>query len=124
MKQKTSSKTVAGVGILAAATASICSTTPILALLAGVSGAASSLTWVEHGRPYLIGLSIATLAFSWYKVLSTKQPIVSCPDKICEVEKQSFLSSKIFLILITAAAIALIASPYYGIFFIQKHRKT
>lgn len=123
MKQETSSKAIAGVGIFAAATASICCITPILALLAGISGAASSLTWLEYGRPYLIGLAIATLAFSWYKVLSTKKLIACCLDKICSVEKQNFLSSKIFLILITIAAIALIAFPYYANIFYPKTHK-
>jgi len=123
MKQETSSKAVAGVGIFAAIAASLCCITPLLALLAGASGAASSLTWLVPSRPYLIGLAMATLAFAWYKALST-QPNAACgTDGTCAVEKKSFLASKTFLIIITAAAIALIAFPYYANIFYPKPQK-
>lgn len=120
MKRETSSKAVAGVGIFAAIAASLCCITPLFALLAGVSGAASSLLWLEPARPYLIGLAIATLAFAWYKALRTKQNAECGPDGTCAVEKKSFLASKTFLIIITVAAIALVAFPYYANIFYPK----
>lgn len=123
MKQETSSKAFVGVGIFAAIAASLCCITPVLALLAGASGAASSLSWLEPARPYLIGLAIATLAFAWYKALSTKSNTACGPDGTCAVEKKSFLSSKTFLIIITVAAIALIAFPYYANIFYPKTQK-
>ena len=123
MKQETSSKAVAGVGIFAAIAASLCCITPVLALLAGASGAASSLSWLEPARPYLIGLAIATLAFAWYKALSTKPNAACGLDGTCAVEKKSFLASKTFLIIITVAAIALIAFPYYANIFYPKTQK-
>ena len=123
MKQETSSKAVAGVGILAAIAASLCCITPLLALLAGASGAASSLSWLAPARPYLIGLAIATLAFAWYKAVSTKTNAACGPDGTCAVEKKSFLASKTFLIIITVAAIALIAFPYYAKIFYPKPQK-
>ena len=123
MKQETLSKAVAGVGIFAAIAASLCCITPVLALLAGASGAASSLSWLEPARPYLIGLAIATLAFAWYKALSTKANAACGPDGTCAVEKKSFLASKTFLIIITVAAIALIAFPYYANIFYPKTPK-
>lgn len=123
MKQETSSKAVAGVGIFAAIAASLCCITPVLALLAGASGAASSLYWLEPARPYLIGLAIATLAFAWYKALSTKLNAACGPVATCAVEKKSFLASKTFLIIITVAAIALIAFPYYATIFYPKTPK-
>ncbi len=123
MKQETSSKAVAGVGIFAAIAASLCCITPVLALLAGASGAASSLSWLEPARPYLIGLAIATLAFAWYKALSIKPNTECGPDGTCAVEKKSFLASKTFLIIITVAAIALIAFPYYANIFYPKPQK-
>ena len=123
MKQETSSKAVAGVGIFAAIAASLCCITPVLALLAGASGAASSLSWLEPARPYLIGLAIATLAFAWYKALSTKPNAACGPDGTCAVEKKSFLASKTFLIIITVVAIALIAFPYYATIFYPKTPK-
>ena len=123
MKQETSSKAVAGVGIFAAIAASLCCITPVLALFAGASGAASSLSWLEPARPYLIGLAIATLAFAWYIALSTKPNVACGPDGTCAVEKKSFLASKTFLIIITVAAIALIAFPYYATIFYPKVQK-
>lgn len=123
MKQETTSKAVTGVGIFAAIAASICCITPLLALLAGASGAASSISWLEPARPYLIGLAIATLGFAWYRSLSKKESIACGPDGTCAVEKKSFLASKTFLIIITIAAIALIAFPYYADKFYPKVEK-
>ncbi len=65
MKQETTSKAFTGLGIFAAIAASLCCITPLLALLAGASGAASSLSWLEPARPYLIGLAIYYLGFAW-----------------------------------------------------------
>lgn len=123
MKQETASKAVTGVGIFAAIAASLCCITPVLALLAGASGAASSLLWLEPTRPYLIGLAIATLSLAWYRSLSTKESTACGPGGSCAVEKKSFLASKTFLIIITIAAIALIAFPYYADIFYPKPEK-
>lgn len=120
MKQENSSKAVASVGVFAAIAASICCITPVLALLAGASGAASSLSWLEPSRPYLIGLAIITLAFAWYKALSTKSNIACGTDETCAVEKKSFIASKSFLVIVTVAAIAFIAFPYYADLFYPK----
>ena len=120
MKQETTSKAFTGVGIFAAIAASLCCITPLLALLAGASGIASSLSWLEPARPYLIGLAIAALAFAWYRSLSNKQSTACGPDGACVVEKKSFLASRTFLIIITIAAIALIAFPYYANVFYPK----
>ncbi len=120
MKQETTSKAFTGVGIFAAIAASLCCITPLLALLAGASGAASSLSWLEPARPYLIGLAIAALSFAWYRSLSNKQNTECGPDGACVVEKKSFLAARTFLILITIAAIALIAFPYYANVFYPK----
>jgi copper chaperone CopZ len=120
LKQETTSKAVTGVGIFAAIAASLCCITPVLALLAGASGAASSLSWLEPARPYLIGLAIAALAFVWYRSLSNKRNTECGPDGACVVEKKSFLASRTFLTIITIAAIALIAFPYYANVFYPK----
>lgn len=123
MRQETASKAVTGVGIFAAIAASLCCITPVLALLAGASGAVSSLSWLEPARPYLIGLAIATLSFAWYRSLSTKESTACGSDGTCTVEKKSFLASKAFLAIITIAAIALIAFPYYADKFFPKAEK-
>ncbi|HEY1054273.1 MAG TPA: heavy metal transporter, partial [Emticicia sp.] len=44
-------------GILTAFATSLCCITPVLALLGGASGLASSFSWIEPFRPYLIGLT-------------------------------------------------------------------
>ncbi len=123
MKRETTSKAVTGVGIFAAIAASLCCITPVLALLAGASGAASSLSWLEPARPYLIGLAIAALGFAWYKSLSAKENTQCGPDGTCIEEKKSFLASKTFLIIITIAAIALMTFPYYANIFYPKPLK-
>ncbi len=122
MKQETTSKAVTSVGIFAVIAASLCCITPILALVAGASGAASSLSWLAPVRPYLIGLAIATLGFAWYKSLSNKQSTVCGPDGTCAVEKKSFITSRTFLSIITIAAIILIAFPYYADIFYPKQQ--
>jgi copper chaperone CopZ len=123
VKQETTSKAVTGVGIIAAIAASLCCITPLLALLAGASGAASSLSWLEPARPFLIGLAIATLGFAWYRSLSKKESNACGPDGTCAVDKKSFLATKTFLTIITIAAIALIAFPYYADKFYPKVKK-
>lgn len=122
MKQETTSKAITGVGIFAAIAASLCCISPLLALLAGASGAASSLSWLEPARPYLIGLAIAALAFTWYRSLSNNQSTACSPDGTCVVEKKSFLASRTFLIIITIAALAFIAFPYYANIFYPKQQ--
>ncbi|HWJ25728.1 MAG TPA: mercuric transport protein MerTP [Flavisolibacter sp.] len=122
MKEHTS-KAVTSVGIIAAIAASLCCITPVLALLAGASGAASSLSWLAPARPFLIGLAIATLGYAWYRSLRSKTDATCGPDGSCPVEKKGFLASKTFLIIITIAAIALIAFPYYAKIFYPKSQK-
>ena len=50
-----------GVGVLTAISASLCCITPVLALLAGTSGLASTFSWLDPFRPYLIGLTILVI---------------------------------------------------------------
>lgn len=123
MKQETTAKAVTGVGIVAAIAASLCCITPILALLAGASGAASSLSWLAPARPFLIGLAIATLGFAWYRSLSSKANTACGTDGTCATEKKSFLASGTFLIIITVAALGLMAFPYYAKIFYPKPPK-
>ncbi len=119
MKQETTSKAVTGIGIFAAAAASLCCITPLVALLAGASGAASSLSWLEPARPYLIGLSIAVLAFAWYQKL---KPVKSNDmDCNCETTKKaSFLQTKTFLGIVTLFAILMMTFPLYAQLFHPK----
>ena len=104
-----------GAGLLTAITASLCCITPVLALIAGTSGIASTFSWIEPFRPCLIGLTILVLAFAWYQKLKPRKEI----DCECETdEKPKFIQSKKFLGIVTVFAIVMLAFPYYsGIFY-------
>lgn len=119
------SKALTGVGIFAAFAASLCCITPVLALLAGASGAASAFSWLDPARPYLIGLAVVALSYAWYKSLFPANGAECGPDGICKVENKSFLASRTSLIIITILAIGLMAFPYYSkIFYPQAEKQT
>ena len=101
--------------LLTAITASLCCITPVLALIAGSSGIASTFSPLEPFRPYLIGLTIFILGFAWFQKLKPRKEI----DCDCETdEKQQFIQSKKFLGIVTVFAIVMLAFPYYsGIFY-------
>ena len=117
---KSESKLI-GTGLLTAITASLCCITPVLALLAGTSGIASTFSWIEPFRPYLIGLTILVLGFAWYQKLKPQKEI----DCDCEtVEKLKFIQSKTFLGIVTVFAIVMLAFPYYsGVFYPNTNRQ-
>lgn len=116
-----------GAGLLAAITASLCCITPVLALIAGTSGIASTFSWLEPFRPYLIGLTILVLGFAWYQKLKPKE------DLDCECEKDDlpagkagkpkFIQSKTFLGIVTAFAIIMLAFPYYSSLFYPDNKR-
>ena len=108
------------VGLLTAITASLCCITPVLALIAGTSGIASTFSWIEPFRPYLIGLTILVLGFAWHQKLKPKKDI----DCECDTEeKPKFMQSKTFLGIVTAFAIVMLAFPYYSGIFYQNTEK-
>ncbi|RLD68125.1 MAG: mercuric transport protein MerTP [Bacteroidetes bacterium] len=116
MKKK-SGKALIGSGIITAIAASLCCITPILALVAGGSGIASSFTWLEPLRPYLIGFTILVIGFAWYqKLKAVKQDEIECA---CETDEQpNFWQSRKFLGMVTVFAALMLAFPYYsGVFF-------
>tara|TARA_B110000046_G_scaffold54983_1_gene61385 strand:- start:4019 stop:4618 length:600 start_codon:yes stop_codon:yes gene_type:complete len=104
-----------GAGLLTAITASLCCITPVLALIAGTSGIASTFSWIEPFRPYLIGLTILVLGFAWYQKLKPQKEI----DCECETdEKPKFIQSRKFLGIVTVFAVLMLVFPYYsGIFY-------
>lgn len=110
-------KKLIGASLLTAVAASLCCITPVLALLAGASGLASTFSWLEPSRPYLIGVTVLVLGFAWFQKLrsGTAEEIqCACEDD----EKPSFWQSKKFLGIVTAFAIIMLAFPYYaGIFY-------
>lgn len=106
-------------GVFTAITASLCCITPVLALIAGTSGMASTFAWLEVFRPFFIGLTVLVLGFAWYQKLKSKsQQEIDCA---CENDvKPSFLQSKRFLLFVTLFAGLMLAFPYFsGLFYAQ-----
>ncbi|MFT6053348.1 MAG: copper chaperone CopZ [Roseivirga sp.] len=110
-----SEKQLIRTALLTAITASLCCITPVLALIAGTSGIASTFSWIDPFRPYLIGLTILVLAFAWYQKLKPQKEI----DCECDTdEKPKFIQSRKFLGIVTVFAIVMLAFPYYsGVFY-------
>lgn len=109
-----------GAGILSAIAASLCCITPVLALIAGTSGAASTFSWIEPFRPYLIGITILVLGFAWYQKLKPKKK----PDCHCETDANpKFIQSKKFLLIVTIFSALMIAFPYYAKLFYPSPEK-
>ena len=79
--------------ILTAITASLCCITPVLALIAGTSGVASTFSWIEPFRPYLIGLTILVLLFAWYQKL---KPEKKSTVNVKRIKNQNLFSQKPF----------------------------
>ena len=106
--------------IITAIGASLCCITPVLALISGASGIASTFSWLEPLRPYLIIITVLVLGSAWYQKLKPKKEI-ECD---CETdEKPKFIQSKIFLWLVTVFAILMLAFPYYESMFYTKTEK-
>jgi copper chaperone CopZ len=116
-----SENSLAGLGLISAIAASLCCITPVLALIAGTSGLASTFSWLEPLRPYFIGLTVLVLAFAWYQKLKPKKQI----DCDCETnEKPKFIQSKMFLGIVTVFAIIMLAFPYYtSVFYPQTEKQ-
>jgi copper chaperone CopZ len=113
-------KKLIGAGLLTAIAASLCCITPVLALVAGTSGLASTFSWLEPARPYFIGLTILVLGFAWYQKLKPKKQI----DCNCEAEeKPKFTQSKMFLGIVTVFAGLMLAFPMYAHIFYPKTEK-
>lgn len=105
------------IGLFTGIAASLCCIIPVLALLGGASGFASSFSWIEPFRPYLIGLAVLLFAFAWYHKLKLQKQV----DCDCESNnKKSFWQSKSFLGIVTVATALLIAFPYYAKTFYPK----
>lgn len=108
---KNTNKTLIGAGVFSAIAASLCCIAPVLALLSGVSGLASSFSWIEAARPYLLIFSILTLAFAWYQKLKPRtDEEIQCD---CE-EGERFIQSKLFLGIVSVFALLMISFPYYA----------
>jgi mercuric ion transport protein len=117
--KKSNSKTWVA-GLLTATVASLCCITPVLALFSGATGIASTFSWMEPCRPYLIGLTVAVLVFAWYQKLKPKKADIDCA---CEEDRPSFWQGKTFLGIVTVLAFLLMAFPKYSHIFYPKAEK-
>ena len=120
MEKKDNSKKAVFTGVVAAIAASSCCVPPVIAAIAGVGGAAGTLSWMEPFRPYLIGLAVIAIGYAWYSHLKPKKG----DDCGCEIEKPKFYQTKSFLVGITLFATLSITFPYYsGIFYSDSKQK-
>ena len=104
-------------GILTAFASSLCCIMPVLAIVAGTSGLASTFSWLNPARPYFIGLTAFILGLAWYQKLKPKKQI----DCKCEIdEKQNFMQTKSFLGIVSVIAILLLSFPIYASVFFPK----
>ena len=62
-------------GIFAAIAASLCCITPVLAFIGGAGGLASSFSWIEPYRPYLIVATVLIFVFAWYQKLKPQKQV-------------------------------------------------
>jgi len=105
-------KWLAGTGLLAVIAASLCCITPVIALIAGVSGIASTFSWLEPARPWLLLLAGLSLGLAWWVYFRNRRKEIACD---CEPgEKKPFLQSGKFLSIITVLAVILSLFPYYS----------
>lgn len=100
-----------GAGFFTAIAASLCCITPVLVLIVGTGGLASTFSWLEPFRPYFIGLTILVLGLAWYQKLKPEKTV----DCHCETEtKPKFIHSKMFLGIVTVFTVIIVLFPYYS----------
>lgn len=120
MSTEKTSKKAAYTGLFAAIAASSCCIPPVIALIAGLGGSASALSWMEPFRPYLIGLAVVAIGYAWYNYYKLK----NTDDCDCEIdEKPKWFQTKGFLISITLFAAISISFPYYSHIFYPDNKK-
>jgi mercuric ion transport protein len=110
-------KQLISAGLLTAIASSLCCITPVLAIVAGSSGLASTFSWLEPFRPYFISATVLVLGFAWYQKLKP-QPKINCN---CETtQKTNFMQTKSFLGIITLVSVLLLSFPSYAHIFFPK----
>ncbi|MDN4167052.1 mercuric transport protein MerTP [Cytophagales bacterium LB-30] len=109
-------------GIMAALMSSLCCITPVLALVAGASGIASTFSWLDPARPFFVGITAVVLGFAWYQKLRPKtNDEVECA---CDEEsKTSFWQTKKFMGTVTLFAALMLTFPLYAHIFYPKSEK-
>jgi copper chaperone CopZ len=117
--------------IVTAVLASLCCITPVLAVLGGLSGIASTFSFLEPLRPYFIAFTAIVLGYAFYNAYSKNPASRDKPKKQDDIEcaceparstdgdeenpaKKNFINSKGFLWLVAIVSIVLISFPYYS----------
>jgi mercuric ion transport protein len=114
------SESVLGTGILLAIASSLCCIVPVIAVIFGLSGAASNLSWIAPFRPYLIVVTLLLLGFAFYQTYRPKMA-VACG---CAVENpKKFIHSKSLLWTLAVLSIMVMTFPYYSHVFFSKNEK-
>jgi copper ion binding protein len=117
--EKGNSKKAIITGVIAALAASSCCIPPLIAAIAGIGGASSSLSWMEPFRPYLIGIAIIAIGYAWYAHLKPKK----VDDCGCEIVKPKFYQKRSFLIGMTLFSFISITIPYYSHLIFPDNKK-
>ena len=102
--------------IVTALLASLCCITPVLAIFGGLSGIASTFSFLEPLRPYFIVFTAIILGYAFYNAYKPKKKNeieCACDDENVETKK-SFINSKSFLWIVAVIAVVLITFPYYS----------
>ena len=110
-------------GVITSILASLCCITPVLAVLAGSTGMASTFSWMEPFRPYLIGLTILVLSYAWWDKLKPIKEDIECACDPDENGKVSFWYSTTFLVIITFFSAVMLSFPYWGDTFISSNKE-
>ncbi len=110
MKNSRKNSRFIGASIIAAILASLCCIAPFVAIVAGISGLATTFSWLEPIRPHLMVISGLILGYAFYLAYKPKKEI-NCD---CENKKEQFMNSKIILWSVTIVSILLFAFPYYS----------
>lgn len=105
--------------IVTAVLASLCCITPVLAVLGGLSGIASTFSFLEPLRPYFIAFTTIILGYAFYNAYKPKKKDeIECACDEDKVDtKKSFINSKSFLWIIAVIAVVLITFYYSQAFF-------
>ena len=111
--------------IVTAVLASLCCITPVLAVLGGLSGIASSFSFLDPLRPFLIGFTAIILGYAFYNAYKPKKTNeIDCDCETEPAKKKSFINSKGFLWLVAVIAVVLISFPYYSQVFFPNSQNT
>jgi mercuric ion transport protein len=79
----------------------------------GLGGLATTFSWLEPLRPYLVALTVGVLGFAWVQQLRPRAAVID--DCGCAVPaKSSLMQSRSFLATVTVLAALLLTFPYYG----------